>query len=46
MNSAPQLRRVQEGYTAGFRSLASRSVTGLARTRVTSNVLTTAGVSL
>jgi CDP-diacylglycerol--glycerol-3-phosphate 3-phosphatidyltransferase len=46
MNSTPQLRRVQEGYTAGFRSLASRSVTGLARTRVTPNVLTTAGVSL
>ena len=37
---------MQEGYTAGFRSLASRSVTGLARTRVTPNVLTTAGVSL
>src|SRR3954471_2605579 len=46
MNSTPQLRRVQESYTAGFRSLATRSVTGLARTRVTPNVLTTAGVSL
>jgi CDP-diacylglycerol--glycerol-3-phosphate 3-phosphatidyltransferase len=45
MNSPP-LRRVQESYTTGFRSLASRSVTGLARTRVTPNVLTTAGVSL
>ncbi len=45
MNSTPQLRRVQEGYTAGFRSLASRSVKGLARTRVTPNVLTTLGVS-
>jgi len=44
--NATQFRRVQEGYTAGFRSLASRSVTGLARTRVTPNVLTTAGVSL
>jgi CDP-diacylglycerol--glycerol-3-phosphate 3-phosphatidyltransferase len=41
-----QFRRVQEGYTAGFRSLASRSVTGLARTRVTPNTLTTLGVSL
>lgn len=46
MNATPTLRRVQEGYTAGFRTLASRSVTGLARTRVTPNVLTTAGVSL
>jgi CDP-diacylglycerol--glycerol-3-phosphate 3-phosphatidyltransferase len=46
MNETPNLRRVQESYTAGFRSLASRSVTGLARTRVTPNFLTTAGVSL
>lgn len=46
MNTTPRLRRVQKGYTDGFRSLASRSVTGLARTRVTPNVLTTAGVSL
>jgi CDP-diacylglycerol---glycerol-3-phosphate 3-phosphatidyltransferase len=46
MNTTPRLRRVQQGYTAGFRSLASRSVTGLARTRVTPNVLTAAGVSL
>jgi CDP-diacylglycerol---glycerol-3-phosphate 3-phosphatidyltransferase len=46
MNSTPQLRRVQENYTAGFRSLASRSVAGLARTRVTPNALTAAGVSL
>ena len=46
MSTTPTLRRVQEGYTTGFRSLASRSVTGLARTRVTPNVLTTAGVSL
>jgi CDP-diacylglycerol--glycerol-3-phosphate 3-phosphatidyltransferase len=37
---------VQHGYTTGARSLASRSVTSLARTRVTPNVLTTAGVSL
>src|SRR5213082_2956113 len=44
--NATQFRRVQESYTTGFRSLASRSVTGLARTRVTPNVLTTAGVSL
>ena len=46
MNATPTLRRVQQGYTAGFRSLASRSVTGLAKTRVTPNVLTTVGVSL
>ncbi len=46
MNDAPRLRRVKQGYTTGARSLASRSVTGLARTRVTPNALTTAGVSL
>jgi CDP-diacylglycerol--glycerol-3-phosphate 3-phosphatidyltransferase len=44
--TTPTFRRVQQGYTAGFRSLASRSVTGLARTRVTPNTLTTLGVSL
>ena len=38
--------RLQETYTVGARSLASRSVTGLARTKVTPNALTTAGVSL
>jgi phosphatidylinositol phosphate synthase len=48
MNQAPspRLGRVKEGYTTGARSLASRSVTSLARTRVTPNALTTAGVSL
>src|SRR5438270_8050024 len=46
MNDTPTLRRVQESYTTGFRALATRSVTGLARTRVTPNVLTTTGVSL
>jgi CDP-diacylglycerol--glycerol-3-phosphate 3-phosphatidyltransferase len=45
MNST-SLRRVKHGYTSGARSLASRSVTWLARTRVTPNVLTAAGVSL
>jgi phosphatidylinositol phosphate synthase len=34
------------GYTAGARSLASRSILGLARTRVTPNALTAAGVVL
>jgi CDP-diacylglycerol---glycerol-3-phosphate 3-phosphatidyltransferase len=48
MNQAPtpRLSRVKAGYTTGVRSLASRSVTGLARTRVTPNALTAAGVSL
>jgi CDP-diacylglycerol---glycerol-3-phosphate 3-phosphatidyltransferase len=48
MNEAPtpRLDRVKEGYTTGARTLAKRSVTGLARTRVTPNALTTAGVSL
>lgn len=46
MNSTPQFRRVQESYTTGFRTLASRSVTGLARTRVKPDHLTIAGVSL
>ncbi|HEY7207120.1 MAG TPA: CDP-alcohol phosphatidyltransferase family protein [Gaiellaceae bacterium] len=46
MKPAPPLSRVKEGYTTGARSLASRSVTGLARTRVTPNTLTAAGVSL
>jgi CDP-diacylglycerol--glycerol-3-phosphate 3-phosphatidyltransferase len=40
------LHRVKQGYTTGARSLASRSILGLARTRVTPNALTTAGVSL
>jgi CDP-diacylglycerol---glycerol-3-phosphate 3-phosphatidyltransferase len=46
MNSTPRLRRVKHGYTQGARSLAGRSVTSLARTGVTPNVLTTTGVSL
>jgi CDP-diacylglycerol--glycerol-3-phosphate 3-phosphatidyltransferase len=37
---------IKRGYTAGARSLASRSITGLARTRVTPNALTAAGVTL
>jgi CDP-diacylglycerol---glycerol-3-phosphate 3-phosphatidyltransferase len=40
------LHRVKQGYTTGARSLASRSIVGLARTRVTPNALTTGGVSL
>lgn len=49
MKEAPapsSLRRVKDGYTTGARSLASRSIGGLARTRVTPNALTTAGVTL
>jgi CDP-diacylglycerol--glycerol-3-phosphate 3-phosphatidyltransferase len=37
---------IKQGYTTGARTLASRSITGLARTRVTPNALTAAGVSL
>ena len=37
---------IKQGYTTGARSLASRSVTGLTRTRVTPNALTTSGVLL
>ena len=43
---SPLHKRVQEGYTVGARSLASRSVTSLARTRVTPNALTASGVAL
>jgi CDP-diacylglycerol---glycerol-3-phosphate 3-phosphatidyltransferase len=46
MNATPRLSRVKHGYTTGARSLAGRSVTGLARTRITPNILTTSGVSL
>src|SRR5256885_14819844 len=46
MRETAVLQRVKETYTTGARSLASRSVGGLARTRVTPNALTTAGVSL
>jgi CDP-diacylglycerol--glycerol-3-phosphate 3-phosphatidyltransferase len=37
---------IKQGYTTGARSLASRSITGLARTGVTPNALTTSGVLL
>src|SRR4051812_14287667 len=40
------LQRVKQGYTTGARSLASRSIVGLTRTRITANALTTSGVSL
>jgi len=37
---------LKEAYTTGARSVASRSMTGLARTRVTPNMLTASGVTL
>jgi CDP-diacylglycerol--glycerol-3-phosphate 3-phosphatidyltransferase len=43
MNRAASVKR---GYTAGARRIAARSMLGLARTRVTPNALTAAGVSL
>jgi phosphatidylinositol phosphate synthase len=46
MRESAVLHRVKHGYTSGARTLASRSIGGLARTRVTPNTLTTAGVSL
>src|SRR5512133_3080277 len=46
MRESAVLHRVKQGYTTGAGSLASRSIVGLTRTRVTPNALTTAGVSL
>jgi CDP-diacylglycerol---glycerol-3-phosphate 3-phosphatidyltransferase len=37
---------IKDGYTTGARGLASRSVIGLTRTRITPNVLTASGVAL
>ena len=37
---------IKHGYTSGARSLAARSIGGLARTRITPNALTTSGVLL
>jgi CDP-diacylglycerol--glycerol-3-phosphate 3-phosphatidyltransferase len=46
MRDTAALDRVKQGYTTGARTLASRSIVGLARTRVTPNALTTSGVTL
>ena len=48
MNEAPTPRasRFKDGYTTGARTLASRSVRSLARTRITPNALTATGVTL
>ena len=42
----PAAMSLKAAYTAGTRGIAARSMTGLARTRVTPNMLTAAGVSL
>jgi len=44
--SSPELGRIKESYTVGVRRVASRWIAGLARTRVSPNALTAAGVSL
>ena len=46
MRDTAVVDRVKQGYTTEARRIASRSVTGLARTRVTPNALTAAGVAL
>jgi hypothetical protein len=43
---AETLAWVKRGYTDGTRRLASRWIGGLARTRVTPNALTAAGITL
>jgi phosphatidylinositol phosphate synthase len=44
--SSPELGRIKESYTVGVRRMAARWIAGLARTRVSPNALTAAGVSL
>jgi CDP-diacylglycerol---glycerol-3-phosphate 3-phosphatidyltransferase len=46
VNSVTRAAAIKHGYTSGARTLASRSVTGLTRTRVTPNALTASGVLL
>ena len=47
VTAAPRgLAAVKRGYTDGTRRLASRWITGLARTRVTPNALTASGITL
>ena len=46
MSRAETLAWVKRGYTDGARRLATRSIRGLARTRVTPNALTAAGITL
>jgi CDP-diacylglycerol--glycerol-3-phosphate 3-phosphatidyltransferase len=44
--SSPELGRIKQSYTAGVRRVAARSIASLARTRVSPNALTAAGVTL
>jgi CDP-diacylglycerol--glycerol-3-phosphate 3-phosphatidyltransferase len=46
VNRTEAIVSVKQGYTDGTRRLASRSITRLARTRVTPNALTTGGMLL
>jgi len=46
MRETAVIHRVKDGYTTGVRSLASRYIVGLTRTRITPNALTAAGVTL
>ena len=46
VTSVTRAAAIKHGYTSGARTLATRSVTGLTRTRVTPNALTTSGVLL
>ena len=46
MTRSEALGRVKAGYTTGTRRLAARSMSGLARSRVTPNALTAGGVLL
>ena len=46
MTARAALESIQRGYTVGTRRLASRSIGRLARTRVTPNALTAAGITL
>ena len=46
MSLEATLASVKRGYTDGTRRLASRWISGLARTRVTPNALTAAGITL
>ena len=46
VSRSPTLSRVKQGYTQEARRVASRSITGIARTRISPNALTAAGVLL
>jgi CDP-diacylglycerol--glycerol-3-phosphate 3-phosphatidyltransferase len=46
MGDGVSFGRLKDGYTRGGRQLATRAVGGLARTRVTPNMLTAGGVTL